>query len=286
MSDPSTDLVDLVLNVFERTYRRALEPGSIDAIVADNDHDLARRVVLVNNVLDPADATARAERALARGEIDELHFVADRLEGALRTVGLSRRELEPLLHYSDGPLVAATLPGSPFFLYWDPEARLAHPSDWIAPALDLMRGEPQIMIANPSWELPGPDGRMPGVERETVLSRDGFAIGPGFSDQIFLASRASLAAPIYTQRCIADITYPAAHKARVFEARLGAHMRHHGRLRATALQASYVTDSPAGGSSYPPSGPLELVRYARNGATLRAIALTPWRPRCLKHTWL
>jgi len=286
MGSPVEQQVDLVVNVFERTYRGVLEPSAFAAIAAAQRWRFARRVVLVNNVTDPADARARGQRLLDNGEIDELHFVADRLDRALEIAGLRREELEPLLHYSDAPLVAATLPGSPWLLYWDPEARLKQSVEWIAPALELMSSDARVLVANPSWEPPDASGRRPGVEREAIETRAGFAIGHGFSDQVFLARRGLLAAPIYRQRCIASIAYPGAHKARVFEARVAAHMRHHGGLRATSLEASYVTDTPAGGSSYPPSGVGETLRYVINSATLRALGLSPWRPACLRHTWL
>jgi hypothetical protein len=286
VSEDPGQAVDIIVNVFERTYRRALSATVLGNILADNRHAFARRIVLINNVTDPEDATRRAQLLLDEGAIDEFHLVAEHLDRALSVSGLRRSDLEPLLHYSDGPLVAASLPGSPWFLYWDPEARLAEPCDWVAPALELMQSDPRLMIANPSWERSDADGRRPGLERESIEERGEFLIGYGFSDQVFLASRAELSAPIYSQRCIADITYPAAHKARVFEARLAAHMRHNGRLRATSLAATYVDDSSAGGSSYPPSGALETIRYVLNALTLRALRHSPWRPACLRHTWL
>lgn len=276
--------VDLVVNTFERTYRRALAPGAITSIREANVHPFARCTVLINNVADRDDASARAQQLLEAGEIDEFHFVADHVDRALRVAGLRRGELEPMLHYCDGPLVAATLPGSPWFLYWDPEARLARPVDWISPALQLMREDDRLMIANPSWEAPGTDGRRPGVEREALEARDGFCIGHGFSDQVFLARRDAFAAPIYRQRCIVSIIYPAAHKAKVLEARVGAYMRHHDRLRATSLEATYLTDTSAGGSSYAPDGPLEMARYLRNALILKLFGASPWRPACLRHT--
>jgi hypothetical protein len=285
VTEAAENAVDLVINTFERTYRRALEPDTVNTVREANRHPFARCVVLVNNVEDREDATRRGERLLEQGAIDELHFVADHLEHALAMTRLQRRALEPLLHYSDGPLVAATLPGSPWFLYWDPEARLIEPCDWVTPALELMREDTRVMLANPSWEAPDVRGRRPGVERETIVTRAGFALGHGFSDQVFLGRRSSFAAPIYEQRCIARITYPAAHKAHVFEARVGAYMRHHERLRATSLSSSYATESPQG-SSYPPRGLAEATRYIRNAIALRTLRVSPWRPACLRHSWL
>ena len=286
MSDTAHTAVDLVVNTFERTYRGALEPATFAQLAQTNAHAFAKRVVLINNVFDAGDARERATKLRDTGAIDEFHFVADHLEEALSRTGLERKDLEPLLHYSDGPLVAACLPGSPWLLYWDPEARLLEPLDWISAALELMREDPRVIVANPSWEAPDADGRRPGLERETIETRADFALGDGFSDQVFLASRAALAAPIYDQRCISRLAYPGAHKAHVFEARLAAHMRHHDRLRATSLRSTYLTDASEGSSSYPPSGALETVRYVRNALTLRALGLSPWRPRCLRHTWL
>lgn len=286
MSAESLEQVDLVVNTFERTYRHALEPQTLATIAAENAYPFARRTVLINNVEDREDAEERARRLLEAGEIDEFHFVAEELDRALAVAGLTRGQLEPLLHYSDGPLVAATLPGSPWFLYWDPEARLVEPHGWIAPALALMGRDPRVIVANPSWEQTDVAGRRPGVERETIATSGEFALGDGFSDQVFLASRTALAAPIYGQRCISRIAYPGAHKAHVFEARLAAHIRHHGRLRATSLRTSYATDAPSGGSSYPPGGVRETARFMRNAIALRALGISPWRPRCMRHTWL
>jgi hypothetical protein len=286
MGSAASDAVELVMNVFERTYRRALEPSVVREIRESNRRPFDRCVVLISNVEDRDDAVTRARALVEAGYIDAFELVEEHIDRALEIVGLGRDDLEPLLHYSAYLLVAVTLPGSPWVLYWDPEAHLTEPTDWVSPALELMARDPRIMIANPSWEAPDRAGRRPSVERETIAVRDGFALGPGASDQVFLASRAALAAPIYRQRCIARLVHPAAHRAHVFEARLGAHMRHHGRLRATSLEATYITDTSQGESTYRPTGALEALRYARNAALLRAVRISPWQPKCLRQTWI
>src|ERR1700730_13161222 len=149
-----------------------------------------------------------------------------------------------------------------------------------------MRRDERLMVANPSWEAPDADQGFPGVEREAIETRDGFAVGHGFSDQVFLAARASLARPMYRQRCVARIVYPGAHKANDFESRVGAYMRHRGLLRGTSLVAAYVTNAPAGRSSYRPEGAAETARYVRNALAIRLLRHSPWRPTCLRHTWL
>src|SRR6476646_11812073 len=116
--------VDLVVNTFERTYRDVLSPGFFEGLEDQNRRAFAQKLALINNVSDPGDAVARATALVERGELDGFEIVAQHLDRALAATGLTRKELEPLLHYSDCVLVAATLPGSPWILYWDAEARL------------------------------------------------------------------------------------------------------------------------------------------------------------------
>ncbi len=278
--------VDLVVNVFERTYRRLTEPSVFERLATAHRFPFARRVLLVNNVDDPTDARARAARLVHAGEVDEVHFVAERLDRALEVCGLTRSQLEPLLHFCDAPLVAITLPGSPWLVYWDAEATLDRHVDWITPARAQLAGDRRLLIANPSWERPLADGSRPGVEHEAVRTCEDFALGAGFSDQAFLVLREDVAGPIYEERCIGTLVHPRAHQGRTFEARVNAHMRHHGRLRATYLGTSYSIDQPASAVRRPPRGVRERVRYARNGAILRLLCHSPWRPRCLRHTWI
>src|SRR5438067_7835347 len=114
--------VDLVVNTFERTYREVLSPGFFEGLEDQNRRSFARKLALINNVSDRDDAVARAQELLANGEIDAFELVSDHLDRALAATGLTREELEPLLHWSDCVLVAATLPGSPWILYWDAQA--------------------------------------------------------------------------------------------------------------------------------------------------------------------
>ena len=61
--------VDLVVNCYERTYRRVLAEGFFDAIADQNRVEFAGRYAVINNVVDTADARAMAERLVASGEI-------------------------------------------------------------------------------------------------------------------------------------------------------------------------------------------------------------------------
>jgi hypothetical protein len=280
-----TASVDLVVNAFERTYRDVLAPGFFECLEDQNRRTFAQKLALINNVTDPADAVARAEALVERGELDGFEMVAQHLDRALVATGLRRAELEPLLHYSDCVLVAATLPGNPWILYWDAEARLVEPKDWVSPAIELLQRDRRLLAANPSWEPAASDGTRPGVERVAIEVVDGFSIGRGFSDQLFLARRSELARPIYSERCLAQVRYPTAHKAAIIESRIDAHMRHNGRLRATSLDATYVVEGEHGTSSYSPESVGQALRYAKNAFLRKAMRISPWRPQCCSHAW-
>ncbi|HTC73145.1 MAG TPA: hypothetical protein VK655_09670 [Solirubrobacteraceae bacterium] len=267
--------VDLVVNTFERNYRAVLTPGFFRRIEDQSCFPFTSRVALINNVVDLADAEARAEALVKTGELRSYCLVDQMLPRALSVTGLRERDLGRLRHYSDCSLVAVTLPDAPWLLYWDPDIYLEQPLDWVTPAIERMEEDRRVMVANPLWEDPTLD--------RTTLGYDGdFALGRGFSDQIYLVRRAEFAAPIYRQRCIARYRYPVSAISYVFEARVDAWMRHHDRLRLTYLPARYRHPLHTTGSARERSRPLEGFRRLRNGIVLKALDASPWKPACCR----
>lgn len=267
--------IDLVINSFERNYRSVLSAGFFRQVEDENRFAFSRRIALINNVSDIADACARADALVAAGEVDAYHLVSERLPEALRITGLGAGELGRLIHYSDCSLVAATLEGAPWLLYWDPDVHLEEPVDWITPSIARMEADPRLMVANPLWEDP--------TLETTTMERDGdFAIGQGFSDQVYLVRREELAAPIYQERCIARYRYPVSAVSDVFEARVDAWMRHHGRLRLTYVPARYRHPVRAQGSAQEHLRSIERVRHYRNAAVLKLVSNSPWKPACCR----
>src|SRR6187200_1409993 len=93
--------VDLVVNTFERSYRKVLQPGVFDRIAEENRFRFAKRVALVNNVDDATHVRELAQPLLDSGEIDELRFVADLLTEAMRVTGITENDLGRIRHYTD-----------------------------------------------------------------------------------------------------------------------------------------------------------------------------------------
>ncbi len=266
--------VDLVVNSYERTYRTVLASGFFPHVAAQNQRSFARRVALINNVDDRRDAQQRAERLRRDGEIDSFYFVADQIDQALWTTGLTKSDLGRVPHYSDCSLVAVTLPGNPYLLYWDAEVRLRQPGNWIDQAVALMQSDARILVANPNWQTPT-------LAQETLLTTGNFALGYGFSDQLFLVRRAELARPIYQSRCLASLRNPFAHIASIFEKRVDAFMRTNRLLRATYVSVVYE-HLEKDGSAYAALDWRERGRYVRNRALVALLKRIPTNNPCLK----
>ena len=268
--------VDLVVNVFERTWRDTLTPGFFERIRTDSRFPIARNVLVVNNVDDRTEVTQQAQALTDAGEIDEVLWVDERIDAALAATGLTRADLAGVPYFTDWALVAVTAAGSEWVLHWDPDVRLTEPHDWITPSIALMERDPRVLAAQPHWD------------QETLAPMTSewsgdFALGPGFTDQVFLARRAELARPIYSQRSLSRLRFPVAHLAHIYEARIDAYMRHNGRLRAIYAPASYTHASAAYGASYPSITRLERLKQMRNIATIEAIRRSPWKPARLRY---
>ncbi len=225
--------VDLVINVFERTLRSTLAPGTISAIVNSNRHDFRRKIILINNVNDRAEASVLGKTLVDTGEIDNFYFVGDMLETALSELGLSHDEINPFPHYTDWALVSVVLPdSSPFLCHWDAEVQLAEPADWISPSIEIMKNDSRVAVANPNW-------RKGGLEEATIFEVGPFAIGYGFSDQLYLIRVEEFRKAIYQFYAFASLRGPLSHITTIFEQRVDSYMRCNRRLRATYRMATY-----------------------------------------------
>lgn len=235
--------VGLVVNTYERTYREVLSPGFFPEIAAQNRRECDEVVALVNNVVDRADARDRAEALVAAGEISAYAFVADHLDEALRAARLPARALRRRPYLLDYGLVMPHVVGTRWLLGWDAETRLPEATDWLTPSLDLLVDDRRVFHTSLAWSV-GPGE--PGPLGEAVDHVGDFALGWGFSDQLFLVRRDDLVGPIWRSFAPAAAVRHAPHPY-TFEYRVEAHQRAVRRHRATLTTARYETNNlPSG----------------------------------------
>jgi hypothetical protein len=176
---------------------------------------------------------------LASGEITAQYYVEDLLETTLAKAGLPLDQIQRTVHYTDCSLVAIFAPGSPYLLYNDADVFLEAPCDWISPSVKLMEEDERIAVANPDWHHSS-------LATEAREYKDGFGIGYGFSDQLYLIRRSEFARPIYGHTACISWRYPFSHIAPIFEQRVDAYMRCRRRMRATYRGATYLHTAEEG----------------------------------------
>jgi len=257
----------LVVNTFERTIDKVLTPGFFPGIEHQNRRRFTERILLVNNVEDPVGTRARAQRILDDGEVTSVHFVASHIDDVLVALGLSKVEFGRLLHLTDWAFVAPFVTRSSYMLHWDADVSLARPVDWVGAAVELLDTEPAVFCATarPTWWDP---------RKELIVgTRPGFALGYGFSDQMFLVRTDELRQPIYHERCPASARYPTSHICATFEQRLDSYMRRHCCYRAVYLESHF---SHEGRGWYWPNSVPEGVRFVRKRLTSKALKTWPF----------
>jgi hypothetical protein len=227
--------VDLIVNCYERTYRRVLTPGFFDSVAQQNGLT-ARRHLLVNNVVTRPDAEGRAKELLASREIDSYAFVSDVIDRARRRVGVPPRALRHRPYFLDYGLAMGVTGSARWIVGWDAEVQLDMPDDWVTPSIALMERRPEIFSASPNWR---DRGSYEGTLLRESFARDGpFYLNWGFSDRAFLVRRAELAGPIYRRFAPASLGRHAGHPW-TFEGRVEAYQRAAKRPRATLADVRY-----------------------------------------------
>lgn len=236
--------VDLVVNCYEKTYEKVLTKEYWESLVAQNKFIFANKVVLINNVKDLNEVKRIADALVATSGIDQYYVVEEQLPKALEVTGLTLNDLGANRYFTDCAIVALTIQGSEWLVYWDADVVLKRPVDWLTPALELLEKDADIIVANPEWNVLGE------AKREAESCTEDFAIGYGFSDQLFLTKREYLAQKIYRFFCIPALRYPMSHITPIFEARIDAYMRVNKKKRATYLKACYVHPTCNAGDSH------------------------------------
>lgn len=227
--------VDLIVNCYERTYREVLAPNFFSSLCEQNDYAFDGCIALINNVDDLPAARQLAEQRIRAGEISSYYIVSDLLPNALRATGMTGRALGRRPYFVDYGLVMSLAGDSDFIVGWDAEVRLTSASDWVTPALHLLKDRSDVFSAAPRWPRRGFDS----LDEETVETCGDWALNWAFSDQVFMVRRDEISSPIYRRFALASIARHANHPYS-FEARLESYQRTSRRFRASHATIEYV----------------------------------------------
>lgn len=233
----------MVITVYERTYRDALRPGHLHAVVASQRRPIDEVIVLINNVGDEQRASDLAEMAVARGEITGFSFVSDHLDAALCRTGLKRKRLGPRPYLVDYGLVMPEVVKTKWLLGWDAEATLVHPVNWIDPAIDFLESEPKVFHVSLNW--PRYPNKPHSLAGDTWRRVGPYSLNYGFSDQLFLVDRERLSQAKLWRRPVPVALTRHAPYPYSFEFRVEGYQRVKGFYRATREDVIYTVGAGA-----------------------------------------
>ena len=226
--------VDLVLNCYEKTYKKLLRQEYINSIVVQNSFEFTNVIVIVSNVDDRGVLEEILSNLQSSNTITKYYFVDDYLNETLKKLGISMESLGKIKHYSTWAFVMAEVVKSEFFVHWDTDISLSQSVDWITPSIKLFDKVSNLFITNPNW-----DNQEDQVKAESCESDDDFYYGYGISDQLFMGKSGDFKGSIYNEKHIYSLRYPMSHIAPIYEMRIDSYMRNHKKIRATYRGVSY-----------------------------------------------
>lgn len=223
--------------VWEADYRIVLGAKRLEKMVVRNGVEFNVRRVLINNVDKPAIVAKICESRIREGLIDEYYFVDHYIEDALAAFAVDRDSLGTGYYYSNSELVGIYLNDTKYLLHYAGDVLLSARSRWVAPAMNVLESQRDVVVANPMWTR----------DRSAVLQEaDGsdkdFGFGYGFSDQMYLVETARFKDRIYGFLHTDSERYPS-YGGELFEKRVDSWMRINGLRRATWLHGWYTHNS-------------------------------------------
>jgi len=263
--------VEFVINCFERNIEEVTSPGFLSRAVDQHLFPFASRTLLVNNVDDLARARDLAAAAVRRGEVDRYLFVDELLDRALAVTDLRIADFGRYLHWSDCCLTALVADGPEMLCYVDVDLTLHEHHDWISTALDVMADDRRVAVGNPNWVMASGEST---VAAEADEAGDGFYLGYGFTDQVFLVRRSQFAQPLRRRwlplwlDCPATLRWVGAQGGMFFEQIADGYMRRKHLMRVTVLGATF---EPIPMSSYPVTSVRERLRRKRDSLVLTSL---------------
>ena len=114
MIPPAT--VTFETKCWEQDWEVLLKTDRLEQMIARNRFPFAERVLIINNVDDPAEVARHAQAAVERGVLTAFHIAAGHAEEALRFFEIERDSFGPGYVYSIAELVGIFLCGTEFLL--------------------------------------------------------------------------------------------------------------------------------------------------------------------------
>lgn len=195
-----------------------------------------KRVLFINNVLNPSVVARAADRLIANEIIDEYIFVSQHADNALEHFGLTREALGKGYNYSIAELVSIFLCSTKYLAHFSSDTTITEDvaPHWLSDATSLLAERGEVSVVNLTW-----DQKYSEALKDSDYQDDNYFYGYGFSDQMYVIEVEEFNKKIYDFEHPASERYPK-YAGALFEKRVDSYMRVNARIRATYRHASYI----------------------------------------------
>ena len=223
---------------WQNDYKLMLMTDHLQRMIANCNVKFADRQLIINNVNDQDIVLAASEALKRTGTIDHVYIAEEYSEKALDYFGLERDSFKGGYYYSISELTGIFLCKTKYLLHFSSDSYIPSKykkSHWIEDAIKIMEKNPDIVVANPTWNFKWGE-----AEKESASKTDDgkFFVGQGFSDQCYLINTQIFKDKIYNYKHPASERYPK-YGGELFEKRVDSFMRVQGKKRITSTEVSY-----------------------------------------------
>ena len=218
---------------WEGDWRYMLFTDHILKNISRCNHSFDYKVLLINNVSDPAEVIRAANALVLKGVLTSFHLVSDYADAALKFFNLSKSDLGIGYVYSIAELVGIYLCQTEYLVHFSGDSMLLSraSADWVTSSINLMETYPHVKTAALRWSFKG-------AKAESFNEDDNFFIGSGFSDQNYLIKIRDFKDDIYRSRHFMSERYPG-YGGELFEKRVDSWLRTNHYLRAMWKHDAY-----------------------------------------------
>ncbi len=227
--------VTFATSCWEKDWRQILLAPDYMAVKQIGNHSYAftERLLIINNVDDLEVVKRAAQEKVDLGILTRYAVAGDVLPHFV----LKRSDFNDWQYFNAlGPLNAIKEAKSDYLLFVTGDVYLKEPVDWIGKAIKFMEKDPNIKVANLTWN----DNYREAKKESYRKTWNFFVATRGFSDQMFLVRCADFKAPIYGEVRADGAHYP---RGDVFEKRVFSYMVNRGWERITFRGGSYTHEN-------------------------------------------
>jgi len=221
---------------YEKDWKFIVGNNLIAEMISNCNYKFDRRVLFLNNFSDYNLIKHKADELIKNNIIDEYYVVSEHANEALEFFNLTKEDFKGGYYYSIAELVSIYLCKTTYNLHFSGDAKLEANcvEPWIDNAIQLMRTNKNVLVANPVWDHKYDDAKSESFKED----EDWYYSYGGFSDQCYLIKTSDFRNDVYKYTHVDSERYPK-YGGELFEKRVDAYMRSERLMRITSKKCSY-----------------------------------------------